>query len=260
MMETRYFMHCAYDGTSYHGWQKQPNATGIQQILEAALATLSGGVETEVIGAGRTDTGVHATKYFAHFNLSYIIEDETVFARKLNGILPDDIAVYHVFRVNHEAHARFSATARQYHYRIIPGKNPFENRWAGRFHQPLNLEFMREASKMLIGKKDFGCFAKSRHGAENTICEVFDASWRQEQEVLVFDIRANRFLRNMVRAIVGTLLDVGTHKITLRDFQDILESGDRKKAGVSVPPQGLFLVNIEYPNGIIPPHINQLKY
>jgi tRNA pseudouridine38-40 synthase len=250
-MRTRYFIHCAYEGTAYHGWQRQQNALAVQEVMEKSLLTLTSGQIKELTGAGRTDTGVHASKYFAHFDSPYRIEQPEIFARKLNGILPDDIAVYDVFEVPEDAHARFSATARRYHYRIISGKNPFENRWACRFHQKLDLNAIQSATALLIGKKDFGCFAKSHHGAENTTCEVFEAAWQMEKDVLIFDIRANRFLRNMVRAITGTLLDIGIGKLEPLALKDILASKDRREAGVSVPPQGLFLVDIEYPEDLI---------
>lgn len=245
----RYFIHCAYDGTAYCGWQRQNNAITVQEVLENALGTLLGCGTWGITGAGRTDTGVHATSYFAHFEWPELLDINDVFVRKLNGILPKDIVVFRVFEVASDMHARFSATSRRYHYKIVSQKNPFMRQWAHQFHWPLHLGLMQEATKMLLGQKDFGCFTKSHHNAENTICEIFEADWRTEGGVLVFDVAANRFLRNMVRAIVGTLLDVGTQKISLADFSKILESGDRRQAGVSVPPQGLYLVDVEYPIG-----------
>ena len=245
----RYFVHCAYDGTAYCGWQRQKNALTVQEVLESALGTLLSTVAVPVLGAGRTDTGVHATSYYAHFEWPEPLQTDEVFVRKLNGILPKDIVVFKIFEVAADMHARFSATSRRYHYKIVQQKNPFMRQWAHQFHWPLNLALMEKGAQLLLGQKDFGCFTKSHHNAENTICEIFAAEWRNESGVLVFDVQANRFLRNMVRAMVGTLLDLGTEKISLDDFQRILESGDRKQAGVSVPPQGLYLVEVAYPSG-----------
>jgi tRNA pseudouridine38-40 synthase len=245
----RYFMHLAYDGTAYCGWQRQRNALTVQEILEQALGTLLGSTPVQVTGAGRTDTGVHATNYYAHFEWPNALQTDVIFTRKLNGILPHDIVVYRVFEVAPDMHARFSATSRRYHYKIIPQKNPFMRQWAHQFHRPLNVGLMQEAASNLLHYTDFACFTKSHHNAENTLCTIDFAHWRNEEDVLIFDIQANRFLRNMVRAIVGTLLDVGTGKISMTDFHQVLESGDRKKAGVSVPPQGLYLIDVSYPAG-----------
>lgn len=252
----RYFMHLAYDGTNYCGWQRQNNATTVQEILENAIGTLLGVGHLAVTGAGRTDTGVHATNFYAHFEWHVALQTGAVFTRKLNGILPQDIVVFKVFEVAPDMHARFSATSRRYHYKIVSQKSPFMRQWAHQFHRPLHLGLMEEAAEILVQHQDFACFTKSHHNAENTLCKIDFARWHQEGEVLVFDIQANRFLRNMVRAIVGTLLDVGMERVSMAGFQSVLQSGDRKKAGVSVPPQGLYLVDVAYPAGFDSFNIN----
>ena len=242
----RYFLKLAYNGTDFHGWQRQDNSATIQQEIEENLSIILQ-TETTIMGCGRTDTGVHAKEYFAHFdaeNLSIELKD---LQHKLNSLLPLGIAIANIFPVSDDAHARFSATKRSYEYRIISAKDPFEHTTAYRFNIPLDLEAMNKACELLLGEKDFGCFCKANTSNATDICTVYHAEWKSDNNFLLFNITANRFLRNMVRAIVGTLLEVGQGRITLDDFQAVLDSKDRKSAGRSVPAHGLYLTAVEYP-------------
>ncbi len=239
----------AYNGSAFHGWQIQNNAPSVQETLEQALGTALRLEAIAVVGAGRTDTGVHASDYYAHFE----IENElpitpAALTKSLNGILPDEIAIARIFPVASDMHARFSAITRSYAYRLYSEKNPFLRGRAFHFHKVLNLQKMQAASQLLFEYEDFACFAKSNHGAATTLCTIYQAHWEQQGKELTFRITANRFLRNMVRAIVGTLIEVGLEKITLADFRTIIETKDRRKAGFSVPPEGLYLTQITYPN------------
>ena len=245
MEARRYAIFFSYDGTAFHGWQMQPNAPTVQQEMERALSTALR-VETGVVGAGRTDTGVHARMMACHFD-SYTAIDCDHLAFKLNCLLPPDIAVSEVRAVAPDWHARFSALSRTYHYYIIMRKDPFRHPYALRLHFPLNVEKMNEAAALLLTHKDFGCFCKSHSDNKTNICNVSEAQWAVSDDgTLRFRITANRFLRNMVRAIVGTLIEVGKGKINTEDFRRILESGKRTEAGESVPAKGLFLEHIEY--------------
>lgn len=246
----RYFIHLSYLGTSFHGWQIQPNAHSVQQELEEALSKLLG-EEIKVTGAGRTDTGVHASFYVAHFD-SERVEKVTNkdFVYHLNAIVSKDIAIFSVREVKIEASARFSAIEREYKYYISLTKNPFKRGQTCQVFQPLNVEKMEEAAAKLPTYTDFTSFAKLHTDTLNNNCTVKAAYFEQEGDQLIFTIRANRFLRNMVRAIVGTLLDVGKEKITVYDFCRIIEAQDRSKAGSSADPSGLFLTNIIYPSDI----------
>ncbi len=250
MATQRYFIYLAYDGANYHGWQIQPNGISVQECLMKALATFLRR-EIEVIGAGRTDAGVHATLMVAHFDFEGDALDVELVADKLNRLLPPDISVYQVRRVKSDAHARFDATARTYKYYITTSKNPFNRQYRCRIHGNLDFKRMNEAAQELFGYSDFTSFSKLHTDVRTNICRITMAEWAQVDEVTwVFTIRADRFLRNMVRAIVGTLLEVGRGKMTVQDFKQVIELQDRGKAGTSAPGQALFLVNVEYPENL----------
>lgn len=242
----RYVIQLAYKGTHYNGWQKQHNAIGVQTILEEKLSLLLG-CNTEVLGCGRTDTGVHAKDFYAHFDSNEKL-DEAYILYKLNILLPKDISVFRVIQVEENFNARFDAISRKYEYWITTKPNPFLVDQAWYQYGPLDIEMMNEAAQLLIGKKDFESFSKVQTQVNNFICEVTEAKWEHKNELLIFTITANRFLRNMVRAIVGTLVDVGRGKTNLQQVQNILESKNRCEAGQSVPAHGLYLVHIQYPN------------
>ena len=245
----RYFIELSYNGSAYHGWQRQPNAISVQELLEEALSKILGKT-ISVVGAGRTDAGVHALQMFAHFDLEEKLVDpaETVFL--LNAFLPKDIAILSIKRVTATAHARFDATERSYEYHIAVQKDPF----FGDHHYYLknvpNMNYMNEAAKILLENEDFQCFSRTNTDVKTFICKVKKAEWQQEGSRLVFYISANRFLRNMVRAIVGTLLEIGQNKRALGDFERVIKSKDRTQAGFSVPAHGLYLTEIRYPDSI----------
>jgi len=247
----RFFIHLSFNGHNYHGWQKQDNAESLQGIISHALGILLG-QPTEVTGAGRTDTGVHARNYFAHFDIISkelkFTSEELVF--KLTSFLPDDIAIQHIFEVKPKVHARYSAVSRTYCYYISRNKNPFNHKFSYYIYGFLDVDKMNRAASLLLGNDDFKSFCKTGSGNVSTICKVTHAKWEEINDMLVFTITANRFLRNMVRAIVGTLIDVGKGKITLDDFKEIIQSKNRSDAGFSVPAFALFLENIEYPPNI----------
>lgn len=248
----RYFVQFSYHGKKYHGWQVQPNAITVQEVLENALAMIL--KETvHLTGAGRTDTGVHARQMFAHFDFAAEVETENIRYR-LNAFLPGDIAVQHIFRVPAEAHARFDAVERTYQYWVTSSKDPFLIDAAYYVKYPLNLVRMNQAAFKLVGYKDFECFSKSNTDVKTYMCDIREAIWKKEGDRLVFTITADRFLRNMVRAIVGTLIDIGTGRSAITDIPLILESGDRSRAGASVPAKGLYLTTIKYPENIIGHH------
>ena len=241
----RYFLQLSYKGTRYFGWQRQPNAISVQEVIEKTLSTVLR-EEIAVVGAGRTDTGVHASFYVLHFDvLNEIIEPEKLLYH-LNRFLPDDIAIQKIKKVNSDFHARFSAVSRTYKYYISMVKDPFTTDTSYQFTVPLDIEKMNEAAKMLFEYTDFTSFAKLHTDVKTNNCKIFKAEWETENNQLVFTIKADRFLRNMVRAIVGTLLEVGKGKITVDDFRKIIEMKNRGAAGTSAPPHGLFLVDIGY--------------
>ena len=242
--ELRYFIKFAYNGTHYHGWQIQPNAASVQETLNKALSVVLN-TTISVMGAGRTDTGVHATQMYAHFDYDTPINEPTL-VHKLNSYLPKDIVIYAVKLVHNDAHCRFDASKRTYEYHINTFKNAFLQEQSWYFHQALDLELMNQAAQILLAHTNFQCFSKVNTDVNTFDCNVFEAYWTANNGHLVFTISANRFLRNMVRAIVGTLVNVGLHKITLADFSAIIESKNRDKAGFSVPAHGLFLTKIEY--------------
>ncbi|MFM1875149.1 MAG: tRNA pseudouridine(38-40) synthase TruA [Bacteroidota bacterium] len=248
----RYFLKLAYDGTEFHGWQRQEDAFSVQQEIEEKLSTILR-TETPVTGCGRTDTGVHAKEYYAHFDSEPIEMDNSLFIYKLNTMLHWGIVIQEIILVNSDAHARFDATKRSYEYIITSTKDPFLQNKAYRFSQELNLPAMNKACERLLGVQDFGCFCKSRADNHTNICTVFSAGWTGEADMIRFNITANRFLRNMVRAIVGTMLEIGQGRIGLNDFDTILRSKDRQAAGRSVPAQGLYLTQVDYPSHIFLP-------
>jgi tRNA pseudouridine38-40 synthase len=246
----RWFIYLSYNGTAYHGWQYQPNGVSVQELLEQALSTVLR-EKKAVTGAGRTDSGVHAAMMVAHVDINNIPDDDVpAFVKKLNSILPKDIAVHQIIPVKEDAHARFDATSRKYEYRIFFGKNVFKGKLATRMYHPLNFELMNEAAAEMLRYRDFTSFSKLHTDARTNNCVIAEAFWKQEGDEWVFHIRADRFLRNMVRAVVGTLFEVGIQKITVKEFCDIIEAKNRCMAGVSVPPQGLYLVDIRYPDEI----------
>ena len=240
----RYFIKLAYNGTNYHGWQYQPNASSVQETMNKAVSTILN-TEINLMGAGRTDTGVHAKEMYAHFDFKKSFEIESVI-HKLNSFLPKDITVYDIIPVPDAAHTRFDAVKRTYEYHINTFKDPFLQEQSWYFHQHLDIDLMNEAAKLLFKHTDFQCFSKVNTDVNTFDCTVFEAHWSKENEKLIFTISANRFLRNMVRAIVGTLINIGLHKITLTDFDAIIKSKNRDKAGFSVPAHGLYLTKIEY--------------
>ena len=244
-MKQRYFIYFSYDGTAYHGWQIQPNANSVQAEMQRALSLLMRH-PVELIGAGRTDTGVHARKMVAHFDEEGPL-DEKQLAFKLNRVLPFDITVFGIKAVESHMHARFSATKRTYHYCIHADRDPFCRAYSYAIHQVPDFQLMNQAAQMLLSHKDFGAFCKSHSDAKTTLCDVYEARWIQLSDTKWhFRISANRFLRNMVRAIVGTLLDVGWHKISIEQFEEILHSRSRQQAGESVPGHALFLEDVQY--------------
>jgi tRNA pseudouridine38-40 synthase len=240
----RYFIKLAYNGTNYHGWQHQPNASSVQETLTRAVSVVLNH-EVNLMGAGRTDTGVHAMEMFAHFDFETTFEI-TSLVHKLNSYLPKDIVVYDIIPVQPEAHARFDAIKRTYEYHINTYKDAFLVDGSWYFHQKLDINLMNEAAKLLFDHIDFQCFSKVNTDVNTFDCTVFEAYWQEENNKLVFTITANRFLRNMVRAIVGTLINVGLQKISLDDFNDIIISKNRDNAGFSVPAHGLYLTKIDY--------------
>lgn len=252
----RYFAQLSFKGTAYHGWQIQPNALSVQEMIEKALSTILR-EEILVVGAGRTDTGVHASFYVLHFDVSEEIRDPQKLVHRLNSFLPADIAVHKVWQVPAEAHARFSAVSRTYHYSITAEKNPFQTETAFYYHGELDVDKMNEAAKILFEYHDFTSFSRLHTDVKTNNCKIFQAEWKREGNQLIFIIKADRFLRNMVRAIVGTLLEVGKGKLSAEDFRKIIEKKNRGEAGASAPAHGLFLADIEYPEELkIPGAIN----
>ncbi len=251
-MQNRYFIQLSYNGKAYHGWQLQENAITVQEIVNKSLATILR-EKINVVGAGRTDTGVHAEHYMAHFDLMKPISDKGLLLNRLNKVLPYDIAAQDIFNVHHEANARFDAISRTYEYRICKTKNPFKKDFSWFFKIPLDIEEMNQAASLLFEFQDFTSFSKLGTQVATNNCKVMEAKWSEFDNMLIFKIKADRFLRNMVRSIVGTLIDVGISKITTEGFCQIIENKDRSLAGFSVPAQGLFLTMIDYPEGFLRP-------
>ena len=248
----RYFIYLSFNGAQYHGWQIQPNGITVQEVLEKALATLLRR-ETPVTGAGRTDAGVNARLMVAHFDAPIPLDNPTETADKLNRILPPDIAVYEIRPVIAEAHSRFDALSRTYKYYIIDHKSPFIESFACRYRGNLDFDKMNTAAEQLYRYTDFTSFSQLHTDVKTNNCRVTFARWEPEGERQVFTITADRFLRNMVRAIVGTLLDVGRGKLSVEDFCRIIEQKNRCAAGTSVPGKALFLHDIVYPDHIFLP-------
>lgn len=250
-MKHRYFIQLSYKGTNYHGWQIQPNASTIQETLEKALSTILK-EKIKTVGAGRTDTGVHARMFFAHFDTEKKDLDKIkkiVF--QLNGILPADISVQNIFFVNDDVHARFNALSRTYEYHIHQKKDSFLDDFSYYLYGNLDIEKMNRAAELLSDYTDFTSLSKLHTDVRTNDCKIIQAIWEKEDHRLIFTIKADRFLRGMVRAIVGTMLELGFDKICLAEFCKIIEDKDRLKAGFSVPANGLSLVDIEYPEGLI---------
>ncbi len=241
----KFFFEIAYNGKNYAGWQNQANAIGIQSVIENALSQMFR-TEVKIVGSGRTDTGVHCEQQFFHCELEKEVDSQSLI-QKMNSFLPRDIVVKDIRKVKPDANARFDALERTYHYRITRKKNPFLEGLAWHFFKPVDLPTMNKAASLLLGEHDFECFSKVNTDVNHFLCNIRKAEWREEGQMLEFTISANRFLRGMVRSIVGTLLDVGTGKTSLKEFQAIINSRDRKKAGANVPPQGLYLTRVKYP-------------
>lgn len=241
----RYFVAFAYNGKNYCGWQYQPHSPSVQETLNKALSTLLR-TPIDATGAGRTDTGVHATQMYAHFDYDGQIESDAL-TKRVNAFLPKDIVVYRFIPLHDEAHARFDATSRSYEYHIHTFKDAFINEGSWFNFHPLDVDKMNEAAEVLFNYIDFKCFSKTHTDVKTFNCKITEARWEQHGNKLVFHISADRFLRNMVRAIVGTLVEVGLGKSTVQDVRNIIESRDRNKAGFSVPAHGLYLTKVIYP-------------
>ncbi len=242
----RYFLKIAYDGSQYHGWQVQENAHSIQAEINGALQKLLSDKEIYVVGCGRTDAGVHASEFFLHFDTEKDCSNRENLIYRLNQILPKDIVVFDWINVANEAHSRFDALSRTYQYHIIQFKNPFNQDYAAFFPKGLNLDKMNEAAGILECYKDFTSFSKLHTDTHTNDCEVHYAKWFVQEDELIFEIKANRFLRNMVRALVGTCIEVGKGKMEIDSFKKVIEAKDRSQAGSSVPAKGLFLTKVEY--------------
>jgi tRNA pseudouridine38-40 synthase len=240
----RYFIELAYKGTNYHGWQYQPDACSVQETLNKALTVLLKQA-IDIVGAGRTDTGVHAKQMYAHFDWESELDTDRL-VHKLNSYLPKDIVIYAIIPVAADAHARFDATKRTYEYHMHTYKDAFETDGSWLYPLSLNLNAMNAACQILFKHSDFECFSKTHTDVRTFNCSIYEAHWKQEGTTIVFTIAADRFLRNMVRAIVGTMINIGSGKISLEDFERIIESKDRGQAGFSVPAHGLYLTKIEY--------------
>lgn len=244
----RYFFEIAYNGTHYNGWQSQQNGVGVQAVVEKALSTLLR-EEIRITGSGRTDTGVHCKQQFFHADIHQKFDDKKLL-QNLNSFLPKDIAIRSVRPVKPDASARFNAIERTYQYEITRVKDPFLQNLAWYYFKPVDIQTMNKAAALLLGEHDFACFSKVKTDVNHFLCTVKKAGWVSRGNKLTFTITANRFLRGMVRAVVGTLLDVGTGKTSIKEFRGILASRDRKKAGANVPPYGLYLMKVKYPSGI----------
>ncbi len=251
MHKQRYFIHLCFKGTAYSGWQIQPNAKTVQGALEHTLSTLLQ-EPVHTVGAGRTDAGVHAKSFFVHIDANpnaFRNKDNIIF--RINNHLPKDIAIYNIYVVHEKAHARFDAMARTYEYTIIQKKDPFLDDYAYFLPYELDIRKMNKASSCLIYNKDFQSFAKIHSDTKTHICNVSYAKWEKDKNVITFTIKADRFLRNMVRAIVGTIIDVGKERMTMETFKKVIESKDRCMAGYSVPAKGLSLLSVEYPSDLV---------
>jgi tRNA pseudouridine38-40 synthase len=251
-METnKFFIEISYLGTHFHGWQIQENANSVQEILQDALSIVLR-KPIGITGCGRTDTGVHAYQHYSHFYAEAAQFGEA-FIHQINSILPHDISVKNIIRVHESAHARFDPVSRIYEYRLYFKKNPFQKGLACYFPYFPNLELMTQAAEVLKEYSDFSCFSKTHTQVKTHICTIFKTKWYWDGDILIFEIEADRFLRNMVRAIVGTLLQIGWGEINIKELRKIILSGDRSRAGASVSPEGLYLKRIIYPYELLVP-------
>lgn len=242
----RYFIHLSYNGAAYHGWQNQPNGVSVQETIEKALFLILR-QDVPITGAGRTDAGVHARSMYAHFDVETAIENIDELTERLNAYLPNDIVIFSIKQVADDMHARFSAKSRTYKYYITTQKDPFEGQYRMRVNPTVDFDAMNKACKYLFEYEDFTSFSKLHTDVKTNNCKIMEAHWDRTSDIhWEFTIKADRFLRNMVRAIVGTLLDVGTGKLTLEQFAEVIEKKDRCVAGMSVPAKALFLENVEY--------------
>lgn len=244
----RYFLDIAFDGTDFHGWQRQPNAITVQELVEEALKLVCK-IDSGIIGAGRTDAGVHADQLYAHVDTQLNL-DLPVWKNKLNSFLPASVVVKSIDRVHAEAHARFDATARTYKYYITLGKNPFKTKFSHSLHSTPDLTLMNQAATQLLGTQDFKCFSRSKTDVKTYVCTVTQAQWVSLDDQIIFTISADRFLRNMVRAVVGTLLEVGYGKRSPESLKLLIDNKNRSNAGASAPAKGLFLHRITYPEAL----------
>ncbi len=247
-MAHRYFVKLSYDGTPFHGWQIQKNAKSIQQCLNESLSTV---LRTDIytIGCGRTDKGVHARNFYAHFDIASEITSIIDILFRVNCILPKEIALSKIYKVTNDVHSRFTATSRRYEYLISQSKDPFTVNRVYEYREFLDIERMNRAAELMLTHKDFTSFSKLHSDAETNLCDIHHAHWKILPDGLRFEIKANRFLRNMVRAIVGTMIEIGRGKISVSEFNEIIEAKDRGKAGFSAPAKGLYLIDIAYPEG-----------
>ena len=243
---SRFFVELSYNGTAYHGWQRQTTAISVQEVLEETLSKILRCPIIPVVGCGRTDTGVHASSYFMHLDLPDDVDIELLHY-KWNHLLPSDISLHRFISVDEKAHARYDALNREYTYFIHGSKDSFKMPFSYYLWRELDAEAMQKAADLLIGKKDFNAFARAHGSQKTSICYVRKAYWHTEGSHWHFKIEADRYLRNMVRAIVGTLIEVGKGNLDVPGFQDVIDSKDRKKAGSSAPANGLFLSRIDYP-------------
>lgn len=241
----RYFIHLAYNGTRYHGWQIQPDAITVQEELEKCLS-LKLGEKISLTGCGRTDTGVHARNFYAHFDVEKEISNCEEFVHRLNIFLPNDIVIYKCWKVDNDLHARFDAKSRTYRYYISQTKNPFHIQDAFYYYGRLNIELMQDAAKILFEYTDFTSFSKLHTQVKTNNCKIMEARFFEDNGLLVFEIKADRFLRNMVRAVIGTLLEVGRGKLSVEQFRGVIESKNRCSAGSSMPAHALFLEDVTY--------------
>jgi tRNA pseudouridine38-40 synthase len=244
----RYLLDVSYNGSAYHGWQVQKNAISVQEVLNNSLS-LKLGVPIETIGSGRTDKGVHAIQQFAHFDFDRKLNPKSILFG-LNNFLPKSISVNNINLISDEAHARFDAVSRSYIYKINKKKNPFLYGLSYYYSGKMDLGLIEEGSRILEEETDFQCFSKVKTDVNHFLCDIIQAKWMDKTDEVWFQITADRFLRGMVRAIVGTLLDLGSEKISMDDFKEILQSKDRKKAGRAVPAYGLYLNKVKYPKKI----------
>ena len=249
-VKRRYFIRFAYDGTAYCGWQVQPNGLSVQEVLTKALCTKLRTEDIEIVAAGRTDAGVHARNMVAHFDVEDRLPAGLDLVNKLNSLLPSDISVIEIREVKPEVHARFDALSRRYEYHLVLQKDVFRHPFAMRIYNPLDFDRMNEAAKILFEYTDFTSFSKLHTDVKTNNCKIMAARWEQREEEWIFIVEADRFLRNMVRAIVGTLLEVGRGKMTIDEFRQVIDAKNRCNAGSSVPAKGLFLVEVAYPENI----------